>query len=197
MFFVFSIAASADVINFSSGSDAATSSTGNVYLITPDPVWGSISGAQWVSAYPNTGYNGTVLPNSSGVGFPTMTFFLSFILPYEINTGSITVGADDTMAVSLNGTLLKAANWALDEHCAAGQVGCQTGEFATLALNSSLVQGNNVLQMDVYQRAGFGSGAIWSGGVTSESSVPEPATYSMFGLGLIAIGAIRRYVLKR
>ncbi len=174
-------------VTFASGDGSATSNTGNVYNITPHPAWDTLAGASWVSAYPNTGYNGVVLPNWSS-GPATMTFTQQFFLPSAVNSGSATFGADDTMAVWLNGTLLKPANFTMDGACADGPIACEPGEFMNLLLTPYLQQGTNTLVMEVYQLGGGPTGAIWSG--TAES-VPEPTTVALMGLGLLGLGYIR------
>lgn len=180
----------AATVTFASGDGSAVSSTGNVYNITPHPVWGGIPGAQWVSAYPNTGYGeGNVLPNWTS-GPPTMTFTQEFLLPGPVNSGSATFGADDTMGVWLNGNLLKAPNMTQDSACADGPIACEPGELLTIILTPHLQQGNNVLEMQVYQLWGDVSGAIWAG---SAHSVPEPTTFALMGLGLLGFGVIRRH----
>jgi len=188
--FMTSAQAAPVVISFVSGDMSATSSTGNTYLITPHPVWDTISGASWVSAYAGTGYGGgVVLPNSTGLANPTMTFTQSFLLPYAINSGSLTVGADDTMAVWLNDKLLKQANWVQDGACADGPIACEQGEFLTLTLSPYLVQGANTLTMDVYQRGLDVTGAVWSG---TASSVPEPATFATMSGALVGLALLVR-----
>lgn len=176
---------------FVSGDGSATSSTGNTFVITPHPLWGTTSGAQWVSAYAGTGYGGgVIMPNSSSA--PVMSFVQVFNLPYLVNAGSVTVGADDTAGVWLNGFELKAPNFTLDSACAAGPIACQPGEFMTLDLSPYLVQGMNNLRFDVYQLGGDVTGAIWSGEVTSTGVVPEPSTYALMGAGLAGLALFRR-----
>ena len=184
------LSVSAATVTFASGDGTATSSTGSIYTITPHPLWGTIPGALWVSAYAGTGYGGgVILPNTNDINSPTMSFTQQFILPGTVNTGSLTVGADDTMAVWLNGDLLKAANWVQDSVCAAGPIACEQSEILTLSLDGFLQQGSNTLRMDVFQRGGDVSGATWS---FSGSSVPEPATYAMIGAGLLSLAVFRR-----
>lgn len=180
---------SAATVTFASGDGSATSSTGSIYTITPHPLWGTISGALWVSAYDNTGYGeGVILPNTNDINSPTMSFTQQFILPGTVNTGSLTIGADDTAAVWLNGQLLRPANWVQDSVCAAGPIACEQGEILTLSLTGFLQQGSNTLRMDIFQHGGDVSGAIWSGTATS---VPEPGTYAMIGLGLLSLAIFR------
>ena len=116
-----------------------------------------------------------------------MVFTQQFILPGVINTGSLTIGADDTAAVWLNGHLLKAANWVQDGACAHGPIGCEASEILTLSLTGYLQQGVNILQIKEYQRDGDVSGATWKAKMVSESPVPEPSTYAMMGAGLLSL----------
>ena len=116
-----------------------------------------------------------------------MSFTQTFVLPYGINSGSLTVGADDTAEVWLNSQLLKAGNFVPDNVCASGQVSCEQSEIMTLLLNPYLAQGTNTLTMGVYQLWGDVSGATWSG---TASSVPEPSTYYTMGGALLGLGLV-------
>lgn len=177
-------------IGFQSGDGTATSNTGNVFVIPPHPAWGSIPGAQWVSAYAGTGYGGgVVMPNSSVT--PVMSFTQAFTLPYMVNGGVVTVGADDTASVWLNGTELKTPNFVLDNACSAGPIACEVGEFMTLNLTPYLIQGVNTLRIDVYQLGGDVTGTNWAGGATSSGAVPEPKTYALMGAGLAGLAFLR------
>lgn len=180
--------ATAATISFASGDGSATSNTGNVFVIPPHPVWGSIPGASWVSAYAGTGYGGgNVLPNWVA-GAPTMVFTQTFLLAEVSNKGWVTVGADDTAGVRINGTLIKAPNFVPDSACSAGPIACEQAEFMTLDLTPWLVQGMNTLLIEEYQLGGDVAGAIWKG--TAES-VPEPGTYALMAAGLGAFAFIR------
>ena len=187
MFMMVPVQAAPVVIDFVSGDGSATSSTGNVFSLIAHPLWGTTPGASWVSAYSGTGYGGgVVLPNWTS-GAPTMSFTQTFVLPYGINSGSLTVGADDTAEVWLNSQLLKAGNFVPDNVCASGQVSCEQSEIMTLLLNPYLAQGTNTLTMGVYQLWGDVSGATWSG---TASSVPEPSTYYTMGGALLGLGLV-------
>lgn len=177
------------LVSFSSGDGSAISSTGNTFLVTPHPLWGSIPGAQWVSAFDNTGYGeGYTLPNSDGVT-PSYTFTQTFILPHEVNTGSGTFGADDTMGVWMNGNLVKAPNFVGDGACAGPDpIGCESGEMLMATLTPYLVQGLNTLEMRVFQMGFDVTGATWSAEFTS--TVPEPSTYATMGGALLGIATL-------
>ena len=185
--------AAASLITFASGDGTATTSTGsgNIHIIDPHPVWDVISGVPWVSDTAGTGISGgIVLPNTTVPGTPTMIFTQTFNLPGTNNTGWLTVGADDTAGVWLNNVLLQGPNPIQDNACADGPIACEPGEFITFVLgNSDYNQGLNTLQIDVYQIGSVTSGATWASEV---NSVPEPSTYALVGLGLVALAFIRR-----
>lgn len=181
--------ASAATISFTSGDGSATSSTGSVYTINPHPLWGSIVGASWVSAYDNTGYGeGVFLPNTS-LSTPTMSFFQQFSLLGPSNSGTLTVGADDTMAVWVNGVLVQPANPNRGDPCVDGPIGCEQGEILTMNISPYLFQGLNTVRLDVFQLYGDVSGAVWKGTATS---VPEPGTNALIAVGLAGLAFISR-----
>ena len=81
--------------------------------------------------------------------------------------------------------------------CSDFPVGCLAQTELTLDIASYLVQGANTLRFDVAQRGGWSYGLNYSGSVdyqpqNDEPEVPEPATYALIGMGLVAAGLLRR-----
>ncbi len=135
-----------------------------------------------------------VLPNPNA---PTATFYEYFALPYDINTGSIRIWADDTARVHLNKknnagdyellTLLMDANPNQGVYCAAGSIGCTPAAAGIFDLGSlHLAAGAYQLQLDAYQRSSGPFGVLYSGSINSHP-VPEPSLMLLLSISGIAI----------
>ncbi len=159
-------------------------------VIAPENAWQpAIDGAQWVS-YTNSGVGGVIAPDAGTFGaldpVPTASFFIQFLLPNAINTGGVTVWADDTAAVYLVDNpalpvLLFAANTgATVDHCAPGPISCEpaNGGFVNL---SGLSAGTHALRIDAWQLGGQSFGVLYTGSI---ESVPEPGTLACLSAGL-------------
>jgi hypothetical protein len=134
---------------------------------------------------------------------PTAIFFNQFKLPTgDSYTGNLSVWADDTARVFLNGVLLIDANPVSGGNCAGSPIGCLPGmeytvDLATLGL---LTSGINTLEIDAYQLAGGSPfGVMYNGSIDAEPTAagdptptptPEPASFLLMGLGLGAIGLL-------
>jgi PEP-CTERM motif len=167
------------------------------------PVWapGGNNGSDyfWVS-FADTGTDcatapgGVCVPNSSGVNGPPSAIFLkTFDLPGNDNVGSLTVWADDTARVFLDGTMIFDANPVTDGNCADGPIGCRIGDGETFNFSSSgivLGAGTHTLEFDVFQLANGPFGLLFEGSIVSSTSTPEPASYLLLALGLLGVALL-------
>jgi hypothetical protein len=216
-------AARASIINVQSNGGLDEFNVENGGLPNPDvaidvsPSWApSGLGYEWVS-YGATGCNtfvaltGMCTPgvnNPAGAASPitlpdpstpTAIFFNQFTLPSGDDfTGSLSIWADDTARVYLNGVLLIDANPDPGSNCAGSPIGCLPNMDYTVDLSTPglLDSGINTLQIEAYQLSGGSPfGVMYNGSIDAEPSgspTPEPASCLLLGLGLAAVGFLRQ-----
>jgi hypothetical protein len=196
-----SVSASASTLNLGTQSTAVDpnqfNSLGSNVAIPPNPGWASaLPGSAWVS------YGQTGDPNAPGYFSPangtTVNFTENFVLSGPNLVGSITVMADDTTSVSLNGHLLmSAATMAGNTFavCSDKPIGCLTITQALINLTPYLQDGTNTLSYGVQQDAGVSFGVDAAG---SAGNAPEPTTFAIMGIGLAGLGLLgrRRFAKK-
>src|SRR5437763_521381 len=143
--------ASASTINLSSSAtNTSNSSSSGTVDIERNPSWApALPGSHWVS-FASTGNPAAqgylVLPNETVV-----TFSQSFDLDAPVTAASLSVMADDTTSVILNGTLIYAAtSLGVDGYplCSKQAIGCLTStgkDFDLTDLQSAFKIGSNTL----------------------------------------------------
>ncbi len=180
------------VASLGTATDSGESnSMGSTIAISPNTSWATaLPGSSWVS-FANTG-------NTSAPGFVTVAngTVVSFLNTFNIGGtptgGTITVMADDSAAVSLNGvSLMSEASSTGNTYttCSNFGIGCVTPTMITIPA-SDLQTGSNTLEFDVAQRAGYSFGLDYIASITDPSSMKEPASGLLLVLGLVGLAAM-------
>ncbi|MFN7995626.1 MAG: PEP-CTERM sorting domain-containing protein [Bryobacteraceae bacterium] len=219
-------AAYGSIVNVTVNSDLTSESnniTGTDVAILAAPAWAPAGpGYEWIS-YAQTGCNGfdfltqRCTPEESNPAAatgsitgtnptpPTAIFTKSFYLPGDTNTGTISIWADDSARVYLDGVMVANAAPGLGTSCASSPVGCLTNMGLTLNIGSyNLAAGSHTLEIEAYQMvSGTPFGVMYTGHIASDppdtpdppSAVPEPASFGLMGLGFAMIGfAVKRKI---
>lgn len=158
-------------------------------------VWSPAVGgnSSWVSYDPNSGpTGGNVDPNG------VYTYTTTFTAQGGTYNGVLTVLADDTTDVVLNGTqLIPAGVVGSDAHCSDNVPSCLVAFTFTLS-NVDVFTGLNTLTFNVQQTGLVYQGLDFSGSLTqiipqTTTVTPEPGTLLLLGTGLVgSAGALMR-----
>ncbi len=198
LFTTLSLGARATTIFLASDDLTTTNNSGHATVdlsgtLHPNPAWSAaLPGSVWISYGPTGSHSdpGYFSPPNHTL----VTFTTQFILSGAITGGNLTVMADDSTSVVLNGHTLIAASTTLGSHCSSLPIGCQTStekDFAFAALSPYLVDGNNTLSFGVLQVHGSSFGLDFAGHV-NDAPTPEPATLASLGCGLLGLAFLRR-----
>jgi hypothetical protein len=186
---------------FSALSMTPSVGTGSSFALNPGTTWaGAIPSSTWVGFAATAGPVGTSNP---AMGYYTFTTNFT-ALSTGLYSGSLSLMADDTAEVILNGNvLLPLGTLGIDAHCAASRDSCLGTD--TIALSAvSLLTGTNANTLTfVVQQAGTGptggtgdpSGLDFQGTLSTPvaSPVPELSTLLLMGTGLLGLaGAMYR-----
>jgi len=202
---------------FSEAGIGSNNITGNNVAIPVSPVWAVPASSQyeWIS-YGETGCDifnpstGLCTPGPQGppgttiAEGPTATFYQTFLISDPYDSGNLYVWADDTAGVWLDPGTVTSGNgdisgatleWAPDgslgPNCANAPISCIPGGDAVIPLN--LTTGTYTLVIDAYDLQTWVSsslfGVMYDGVLTN---TPEPASYTVMGLGLAGLGALLR-----
>ncbi len=187
---------SATTIDFAS-STSTQNSTGNPsVLATVDPSWATpLASSSWITA---EGYG------DPGLGV-SVTFTESFTLPTVFSGAFLNLGvfADDSATVKIDNTTLFTEDTTLGSHCAAGPIGCTSGNegvINNLDVTGDLHAGVNTMTFQVFQEVGdtpFGVDFAGSLNFDPPAAVPEPKSILFLCAGLAALAGFKFFQRKR
>lgn len=167
--------------------------------IPKHPAWAdAFEGSAWVST--RASGDNTRIDFFEFLNGTAIVFSHRFDLPGVATGGSLSVRADDTSSVILNGAMLFPGSSSPGTACSAVPIGClpsTTGQLTFADLQPHLVTGENVLRFVVRQTDGTAFGLNYSGSISyelSDAHAPEPASYALSAVCLLiaAVGARRR-----
>jgi hypothetical protein len=173
------------------------------YDLNPmNPIWaGPITNSSWVGIAANAGPNAGPTVNPSYGYYEFTTTFSAVGGSYY--SGSLSLYADDTVEVLLNGsTLVPFGSLGGDGHCADGQPNCTAPAEVDPLNNITLLSGTNQLTFIVEQAGTENpgqdpSGVDFAATLTQPTIIPTPEPNSLILLGTGLLGAAGILMRKR
>lgn len=187
-------------MNYAGFSTSATVSTGtaSTFALKPGATWGAaLPNSSWIGYAANAGPGG----NNPADGYYTFTTAFSAAGGANSYSGTLSLMADDTAEVLLNGaSLIPFGTIGSDAHCADSLPSCKVADVVSLhqvKLNSGT--NANTLTFVVHQAGTTAPGTNPSGMDFSAdlAATPEPSTLLMMGTALLGGAAGMQLRKKR